>query len=65
VGIGFGYRLTNALYLDAGYEHAFAGGHGDMSKSLNNTDPFTHAIVLNGKYTIAVDIAALSFRYKL
>ena len=64
VGLGFGYKLNESVSLDGGYQHSFAAAHADMSKSLNNTDPITHAVVLNGKYTVAVDVVAFSMRYK-
>ena len=50
--------------MDGGYQHAFASAHADMSKSLNNTDPITHAVVLNGKYNVGVDVLAFSLRYR-
>jgi hypothetical protein len=34
-----------------------------MNQSLNNIDPFTHAVMLSGEYTIAVDLVAFSMRY--
>ena len=64
VGLGFGYKLSDAVSLDGGYQHSFAAAHADMSKSLNNTDPITHAVVLNGKYNVSVDVVAFSIRYK-
>jgi long-chain fatty acid transport protein len=64
VGAGFGYKLSDAATLDGAYEHSFASEHASMNNSFNNTDPITHAVVLNGKYNVAVDIVALSVRYK-
>ena len=64
VGIGFGYKLLDWLSLDGAYQHSFALTHADMNNSINNTDPITHAVVLNGKYDVGVDIVALSVRFK-
>ena len=63
-GVGAGYRLTDAITLEAAYQHSFALTHPSMNSSANNTDPFTHAVVLNGTYRVDVDIVALSARYR-
>ena len=63
-GIGFGYRMTDRLSLDGGYQHAFAAENASMNSSANATDPVTHAVTLAGKYNVAVDLLALSLRFK-
>ena len=63
VGVGFNYRLNDATSVDVGYQHSFAI-HASMNDSANNTDPFTHAVTLNGKYNVAVNIVAFSVRWK-
>jgi hypothetical protein len=35
-----------------------------MNGSVNNTDPLTHAVTLNGHYNVNVDVIALSLRYR-
>jgi hypothetical protein len=35
-----------------------------MEISASNTDPITHAVVLQGRYTVNVNIPALSARYR-
>ena len=64
LGVGFGYKLSDAASLDGAYEHSFASKHASMNNSFNNTDPITHAVALNGTYDVAVDIVAFSLRYK-
>jgi long-chain fatty acid transport protein len=64
VGIGFGYRVTDSITVDGGYQHSFAAKRADMNNSLNNTDPITHAVVLSGKYNVPVDIVALALRFR-
>ena len=63
MGIGFGYRITDAISLDGGYQHSFPTAKPTMNKSANNTDPFTHAVVLNGNYDVTVDVVALSLKF--
>ena len=63
VGVGFNYRMNDAASLDVGYQHSFAI-HASMNDSANNTDTFAHAVRLNGKYNVAVNIVALSVRWK-
>ena len=60
VGFGFGYRLTDWLVLDGGYQHSFAADHPDMSNSLNNTDSVAQSVVLSGEYDVDVDVLALA-----
>jgi long-chain fatty acid transport protein len=63
VGVGLGYKLNEAMSLDLGYQHSFAI-HASMNGSANNTDPFTHAVTLNGKYNVPVNVVAFSLRWK-
>jgi long-chain fatty acid transport protein len=63
-GIGLTYRFTQALALDGGYQHSFPAHPASMNASINNTDPLTHAVTLNGRYNVNVDVVALSLRYK-
>jgi long-chain fatty acid transport protein len=64
MGVGFGYRMTDAMSLDGGFQHSFPTAKPSMNKSANNTDPFTGAVVLNGNYDVTVDVVALSLRYR-
>lgn len=63
VGLGFGYKITDALTLDGAYMHFFAP-HASMNASVNNTDnnPFG-ATVLHGTYQLSIDTVDLSLRY--
>jgi long-chain fatty acid transport protein len=63
VGLGLGYKLNNAMSLDLGYQHSFEI-HASMNDSVNNTDPFTHAVTLHGKYNVPVNIVSFSLRWK-
>lgn len=63
-GLGARYRLTEAVTLEGAYQHSFAFSHASMNSSSNNTDPFTHAVVLHGIYRVDVNLFALSARYK-
>jgi long-chain fatty acid transport protein len=65
LGLGASYKLTDAMTLEGAYGHSFAFNHPNMNSSINNTDPITHSVTLNGQYDIAVDILAFSFRYGL
>ena len=65
VGFGLGYRLTDSMSIDGAYAHYFSAEHASMNRSINNTDPVTGAIVLNGRYTNGLDYVAISLRYKL
>lgn len=65
VGLGASYKLTDAMTLEGAYGHSFAFNHPNVNTSINNTDSITHSVTLNGKYDIAVDILAFSFRYGL
>jgi long-chain fatty acid transport protein len=64
--LGFGTRveLTDSIILDGAYGHSFAFLRPNMDVSANNTDSITHAVVLKGRYDIAVDIVAFSAHYK-
>ena len=63
LGLGFGYKINDALSLDGAYAHYFAP-HASMNGSINNTDnnPFG-ATVLNGTYQLSLDVVSLSLRY--
>ena len=63
-GVGATYRFTPALALDAGYQHSFPARSASMNGSVNNTDPLTHAVTLNGHYNVNVDVISLSLRYR-
>ncbi|HET7084649.1 MAG TPA: OmpP1/FadL family transporter [Rhizomicrobium sp.] len=65
LGVGAELRLSDSMTVEGAYGHSFALLHPNMNSSLNNTDPITHAVILNGKYDINVDILALSFRYAI
>jgi len=65
LGFGAEYRMTDSLSVEGAYGHSFAFNHPNMNSSINNTDPITHSVVLNGKYDIAVDILAFSVRYRI
>jgi long-chain fatty acid transport protein len=64
MGIGAQYTATDHIEIDGAYEHALPFLHPNMNISANNTDPITHAVVLQGSYDVAVDIVALSARYR-
>jgi long-chain fatty acid transport protein len=64
IGVGTSFQLTDATIVEGAYGHSFAFYHPNMNSSVNNTDPITHAVILNGEYNVAVDILALSVRYK-
>jgi long-chain fatty acid transport protein len=63
LGLGFGYKISDALTLDGAYAHYFAP-HASMNGSINNTDnnPFG-ATTLSGTYQLSLDIVSLSVRY--
>jgi long-chain fatty acid transport protein len=65
VGVGFGYKLSEALTLDAAYSHYFAP-HASMNSSINASDnnPFSGATVLHGTYQLSLDYVAASLKYK-
>jgi long-chain fatty acid transport protein len=65
LGLGAELRLSDAMTVVGAYSHAGPLVHPSMNVSVNNTDPITHAVVLNGKYDVNVDILALSFRYAM
>jgi long-chain fatty acid transport protein len=64
IGLGFGYKINEALTLDGAYAHYFAT-HASMNGSTNNTDnnPFG-ATVLQGTYQLGLDYVSMSVRYK-
>ncbi len=64
VGLGLGYQLDDHTSIDGAYSHYFSTEHASMNGSVNNTDPITHAVVLNGKYTNGLDYVALSVRHR-
>jgi long-chain fatty acid transport protein len=65
LGLGTRVDLTDSMTFDGAYGHSFAFLRPNMDISANNTDPITRAVVLKGRYDIAVDIFAFSMRYKL
>jgi long-chain fatty acid transport protein len=64
IGLGFGYKITDALTLDGAYAHYFAT-RASINGSINNTDnnPFG-ATVLNGTYQLSLDYVSMSVGYK-
>jgi long-subunit fatty acid transport protein len=65
LGIGAEARLSDSLAVEGAYAYATPLVHPNMNVSVNNTDPITHAVVLNGRYDVNVDILSLSFRYAI
>ncbi|HWU55880.1 MAG TPA: porin [Rhizomicrobium sp.] len=65
LGVGAQVRLTDAITVEGAYSHCFTFNKPNMNSSVNNTDPITHSVTLNGRYDISVDILALSFRYAI
>jgi len=65
LGFGASYKLTDAMTVEGAYGHSFAFNNPNMNSSINNTDSITHSVTLNGRYDIAVDILAFSFRYRI
>jgi len=63
LGMGAEVRLTDSMTVEGAYGHSFAFNNPNMNTSINNTDPITHSVTLNGRYDINVDIVALTFRY--
>jgi long-chain fatty acid transport protein len=63
LGVGFGYKISDALTLDGAYVHFFAP-HSSMNGSINNTDnnPIA-ATILSGTYQLSIDAVSLSLRY--
>jgi long-chain fatty acid transport protein len=64
VGLGFGYKISEAITLDGAYGHYFAS-HASINGSINNTDnnPFG-ATTLHGTYQLSLDYVSASVRYK-
>ena len=65
IGVGAELRLNDAMTVQGAYAHAQPMAHPTMNVSVNNTDPITHAVVLNGKFDVNVELVALSFRYAM
>jgi long-chain fatty acid transport protein len=65
IGLGFGYRFNDTTSLDGAVSRYLASEHASMNTSLSNTDPFTHAVVLQGNYTNHLDYVALTLRHRL
>ncbi len=57
--------MTDSIAVEGAYGHSFAFSNPNMNSSVNNTDPITHSVTLNGRYDINVDIVALTFRYAI
>ena len=64
IGVGAGYKLSDAISLDLGYAHYFSTGHATMDHSVNATDPNT-GVVLHGSYNNALDYIAITLRGQL
>jgi long-chain fatty acid transport protein len=65
VGLGLGYRWDDSNNIDFGVSHYFSTEHASMNNSLNNRDPLTQAIKLQGTFNNHLDYVAISFRHKL
>jgi len=65
LGLGAEVRLTDSITVEGAYGHSFAFNNPNMNSSVNNTDPITHSVTLNGRYDINVDILAFTFRYAI
>ena len=65
LGVGVGYRFSDSTSLDGGFAHYISTEHASMNTSLSNTDPFTHVVKLQGKYSNHLDYVALTLRHKL
>jgi long-chain fatty acid transport protein len=63
LGLGAEWSASDNIRLNAAYGHSFALLRPNMNSSVNNTDPVTHAITLQGSYGVSVDILAVSARY--
>jgi long-chain fatty acid transport protein len=64
LGIGGTYRLSDSMSMIAAYGHSFAFNSPNMNSSANSADPITHSVTLSGSFDVAVDILALSLRYR-
>lgn len=64
MGIGAEYQASEHMEIDGAFEHASPFLHPNMNISANNTDAITHAVVLQGSYSVGVDIVSLSARYR-
>jgi len=65
LGVGAQVKLTDHMTMEAAYGHSFAFNNPNLNSSVNNTDPITHSVTVNGRYDINVDIVAFSFRYSI
>lgn len=65
LGLGAEMRLSDSMTVEGAYGHSFAFNKPNMNSSVNNTDPITHSVALNGRFDINVDIIALTFRYAI
>ena len=64
IGIGAGYTFAPGTVVDFGFTHYF-GKDPTVTGSVNSIDPFTHAIVLTGKYHNSLDFVTASIRFAL
>ena len=64
LGLGAEWMATDHIEIDGAFEHSFPFAHPTMNISANNTDPITHAVVLQGNYSVDVNIVALSAHYR-
>lgn len=63
LGLGFGYKINEALTLDGAYAHYFAA-NASMNSSINNTDSSNPTpTVLQGSYQLSLDYVSVSVRY--
>ena len=65
LGVGAELRLNDAMSVVGAFGHSFALYKPNMNSSINNTDPITHSVTLNGRYDVNVNFVALSFRYAI
>jgi long-chain fatty acid transport protein len=65
LGAGVEVKLGDGMAVEAAYGHSFTFNHPNMNSSINNTDPITHSVRLNGRYDVNVDLLAVSFRYAI
>lgn len=65
LGVGASYALGGGMTVEGAWGHSFAFAKPNMNVSLNNTDPVTHSVILNGSYDVDVNILAFSFRYAM
>ena len=65
LGLGAEMRLSDSMTLQGAFGHSFNFNKPNMNSSVNNTDPITHSVTLNGRFDIDVNILALTFRYAI